>query len=366
MTDSDQLHRSILTLDSHIDIPWPATPEDDPFTETRARRVDLPKMRRGGVRAGCFAAYVPQGRRDAEGHAAAGARVLAMLEAIGGMAGTRGDLAARLCVTADAIESAHADGVIAVVPAVENGYAIGEDLGLLAAFRSRGACYVTLTHNGHNALADSAIPRRDLGDSLTLHGGLSPLGREAVGEMNRLGLLVDVSHLSRQSMLQAVMRSSTPVVATHSCVRSLCDHPRNLDDTQLDALRDTEGLIQITAMPSFLRPGAGVPQAGVSEFVDHLDYVAKRIGVAHVGISSDFDGGGAIGGWSDASESPAVTAELARRGYGHTEIAAFWGGNFLRLLRRAESASEQARENETGSRRDAKNTGAADFVHQRD
>ena len=370
MTDSEALHRSILTLDSHIDIPWPSGPDDDPFTDTRTRRVDLPKMRRGGIAAGCFAAYVPQGRRDRGGYAEAGERALAMLDAIGGMAGVRDGIAARLCVTADEIERAHADGAIAIVPAVENGHAMGEDPGLLAQFRAKGARYMTLTHNGHNALADSAIPRRDLGDGETLHGGLSPLGREAVAEMNRLGLLVDVSHLSRQSMLQAVMHSRTPVVATHSCVRSLCDHPRNLDDTQLDALRDTEGLIQITAMPFFLKPKADMSKAGVSEFVDHLDYVVRRAGVAHVGISSDFDGGGAISGWSNAAESPSVTAELVRRGYGHSEISAFWGGNFLRLLRRAELVSELGadgvRENETGSRGGAQTGAAADFVHQQD
>ncbi len=340
MTDPTALHRSILTLDSHIDIPWPGGPDDDPFTDTAKRRVDLPKMRRGSLRAGCFAAYIPQGRRDAPGFEAARSRALAMLDAIGAMADTRNGITARLCSSADAIEQAHADDVVAIIPAVENAHAIGEDLGVLATFREKGACYVTLTHNGHNALADAAIPRRDLGDDDTLHGGLSELGHAAVAEMNRLGLLVDVSHLSRQSMLQATMRSLTPVLATHSCVRALCDHPRNLDDLQLDALRDTEGLIQITAMPSFLKHKAGPSQVGVSEFVDHLDYVVRRIGVAHVGISSDFDGGGAISGWSDASESPALTAELTRRGYGHAEIAAFWGGNFLRLLRRAEQLAQ--------------------------
>ena len=333
----DDLHRSILTLDSHIDIPWPGGPEDDFLADTTRRRVDLQKMRRGALRAGCFAAYIPQGKRDAAGFEAARGRVLAMLDAIGAMGGTQASV--RVCASAEAIEAAHRDDAVAIVPAVENGHAIGEDLGLLATLRDKDACYVTLTHNGHNALADSSIPRRDFGDSETLHGGLSPLGREAVAEMNRVGLLVDVSHLSRQAMLQAAMRSRTPVVATHSCVRALCDHPRNLDDTQLDALRDTEGLIQITAMPSFLKPKAGPTQASVADFVDHLDYVVQRIGAAHVGISSDFDGGGAISGWNDASESAAVTAELARRGYGHAEIEAFWSGNFLRLMRRAEQAA---------------------------
>ena len=337
MTD---LHASLLTLDSHIDIPWPDG--DDPFRESPNRRVDLPKMRAGGLRAGCFAAYVPQGRLDAPGHAEAGARAFAMLERIAAMGEPRDGILTRLCTTADAIERAHAEGAIAIVPAIENAYAFGEDLSVVARFRARGACYVTLTHNGHNLIADSAIPRRDLGDGEIRHGGLSALGREAVAEMNRVGMLVDVSHLSRAAMLQAAQLSATPVVATHSSVRALCDHRRNLDDDQLDALRDTGGLIQVTAMPGFLRTRrdqAPSPEVGVGDLVDHIDYVVRRIGPAHVGISSDFDGGGGVAGWSNAAETPSVTAELVRRGYGAGEIAGFWSGNFLRLMRRAEAAA---------------------------
>ena len=229
-----------------------------------------------------------------------------------------------------------------MVPCVENGHAIGEDLSLLEKLRARGVIYITLTHNGHNLLADSANPRRDLGDQETLHGGLSALGRDAVAEMNRQGILVDVSHLSRQSMLQALHMSRAPVVATHSCVSALCDHPRNLDDTQLDALRDSGGVVQITAMPPFLRARGRSDTVGVAEFVDHVDYVVRRIGLAHCGISSDFDGGGAINGWRHAGESENITAELVRRGYGHAEITALWGGNFLRVMRQAEAFATPA------------------------
>jgi membrane dipeptidase len=338
MIDAAALHRATLTLDSHIDIPWPASP--DPFGPT-ARHVDLPKMKAGSLDAGCFVAFVPQGPRTAANAAEAHTRALAMLETIRGMDGTRLGITARVCSTADAIEAAHADGALAVVPAIENGHAMGEDLATLAEFRQAGAVYITLTHNGHNALADSANPRRDLGDSETLHGGLSPLGREAVAEMNRLGLMVDVSHLSRQSMLQAAGLSRAPVVATHSCVAALCNHPRNLDDMQLDALRDTEGLVQITAMPPFLKAKGRFEDVSVSDYCDHVDYVVRRIGLAYCGISSDFDGGGAITGWRDASESPNITAELVRRGYGHAEIAALWGGNFLRVMRAAEACAAQ-------------------------
>ncbi|MDQ2804719.1 MAG: dipeptidase, partial [Pseudomonadota bacterium] len=173
-----------------------------------------------------------------------------------------------------------------------------------------------------------------------LHGGLSGLGREAVAEMNRLGMLVDISHTSQQTALQAVQASRTPVVATHSCVRALCDVPRNVDDLVLDALRDTEGMVNITAVSSFLKPGAKPDRVTVSDFVDHIEYVIDRCGLAHVGISSDFDGGGYFNGWMDASESPNLTAELVRRGYGEHEIAQLWAGNFLRLLQRAEATAD--------------------------
>ena len=329
MMDAAALHAGLVTIDTHVDIPWPPGPsvfEDGP------RRVDLPKMRRGGLGAVCFAAYVPQGPLTAEGHAAAAERALAMLDAISGIAGD----GARLCETADAIEAAKRDGVLAVIPAVENGYAMGEDLGLLAQFRAKGARYLTLTHNGHNALSDSSNPRKDLGDGEALHNGLSGLGREAVAELNRLGMLVDVSHVSLQGALQAARVSRTPVLATHSCMQALCDVPRNAADLLLDALRDCEGMVNVTAVPFFLKQGARADQVTVKDYVDHLDYAVKRIGLAHVGISSDFDGGGGFSGWRDAGESGNLTAELVARGYDASEIAQLWGGNFLRLLRVAE------------------------------
>ena len=337
MTDAAALHRAILTLDSHIDIPWPTSP--DPFGPTD-RHVDLPKMRTGGLDAGCFVAFVPQGARTQAACQEAWQRACAMLDTIRAMDATRNGITARVCASADAVVQAHQGGALSIIPAVENGHAIGEDLSRLAHLKALGVAYITLSHNGHNLLADSANPRRDLGDADTLHGGLSPLGHEAVAEMNRLGIMVDVSHLSRQSMLQAVQQSRAPVVATHSCAAALCPHPRNLDDMQLDALRDTEGLVQITAMPPFLKVRGRSDDVTVADFCNHVDYVVRRIGLAHCGISSDFDGGGAIRGWKNAAESENITAELVARGYGHTEIAELWGGNFLRVMRAAEAAAE--------------------------
>ena len=333
LTEPQALHAHLLTLDSHIDIPWPETP--DPFTETK-RRVDIGKMTRGGMRAGCFAAYVPQGPRTAESGAAAKQRALGMLATIRGMAGERDGLRATLATSTAEIRAAAAQPGVIVVPCVENGHALAEDPAVLQQFRDLGAVYLTLTHNGHNALADSSNPRQDLHDTATLHGGLSAFGREVIGALNRLGMLVDVSHVSKQSMMQAAELSATPVVATHSNIHALCPVPRNLDDEQLDMLKATAGLIQITAVASFLKPQGKADVVSVSDYMDHLEYAVRRCGIEHVGISSDFDGGGTLVGWRDAGESGNLTAELARRGYDASEIAALWGGNFLRLMGRAE------------------------------
>ena len=339
MTDPDTtaLHAQLLTLDSHIDIPWPTGPS--PF-ERGPRHVDLPKMREGGLTVGFFAAYVPQQRRTPENEQAAYDRAIAMLHAIRAMGSSRNDITARVAVTVDEILAVKRDGVLGVVPCVENGFSIGTDLSRLAEFRALGARYLTMTHNGHNALADAAIARPDLGDVPIEHGGLSTLGRDAIGVMNRLGMLVDVSHISRDAMVQAAATSRSPIVATHSCVRALCDHPRNMDDAQLDVMRDVGGVIQITAVSAFLRPKAKPETVTPADFADHIDYAVKRIGLAHVGISSDFDGGGWFAGWRDASESANITAELITRGYDGAALAQLWGGNFLRVLRRAEEIAD--------------------------
>ncbi|MGX9963871.1 dipeptidase [Roseomonas sp. F4] len=325
------IHAATLTLDTHVDIPWPNTP--DPATQT-TRRVDYMKMKAGGLKSVVFIAYVSQGPLTAESQDAAGARAEAMLRAIAATAGET-PMRRKLCTTPDELEACIADGALGILLGVENGHAMGQDLSRLALWRKLGAIYLTVTHDGHNALSDAARPRADLGDGPTLHGGLSALGRQAIAEMNRVGLIVDVSHVARSSMLQAAELSRTPVVATHACCRALRDHPRNLDDVQLDTLRDVGGLIQITAVPAFLvDPGpSGSSRASIADYADHVDYAVRRIGIDHVGLSSDFDGGGGIEGWQDASTTGALSAELLRRGYGPRELGLLWSGNFLRVWR---------------------------------
>jgi membrane dipeptidase len=330
------LHRGLVTLDTHIDIPWPPGP--GPFDDG-PRKVDMPKMRRGGLSAGCFVAYVPQAARTPATEDAAFARAIAMLDHINAMGRTENDITARVTTTAAEVEAAKRDGALAIVPCVENGFAIGTDLSRLADFRARGARYLTLTHNGHNALGDSCNPRRDLGDRETEHGGLSPLGVRAVAEMNRLGLIVDVAHTSRDTMQQAAEASRTPIVSTHSCVTALCDHSRNMADWQLDIIRDVGGVIQITAVSAFLRPNAKPEDVTTSDFANHVDYAVNRIGIDHVGISSDFDGGGWFSDWKNAGDSANITVELVRRGYDPGALRKLWGDNFLRVMRVVEEAA---------------------------
>ncbi|MGH7051212.1 MAG: dipeptidase, partial [Acetobacteraceae bacterium] len=267
MLDPRTLHSSLLTIDTHIDIPWPD--RGDAFGPSD-RRVDLAKMQQGGLKAGCFAAYVPQGPLTSEGEAAAFERARAMLAAIAAMSGSRNGIEARRARSAADIETISRAGAIAVVPAVENGYAIGTDLERLDILAGLGARYLTLTHNGHNALGDSAVPRTDLGDRETRHGGLSEFGRAAIARMNALGMMIDVSHAAKSTMLQALAASRSPVAATHSSVQALCRHPRNLDDEQLDALAEGGGVVQITAVPGFLRPNGKATEVSVIDFADHI------------------------------------------------------------------------------------------------
>jgi membrane dipeptidase len=259
-----------------------------------------------------------------------------MLDHINRMARTASDIRVRLADRAGAIEAAKRDGVLAIVPCVENGFAIGSDLSRITAFRAKGAVYMTLTHNGHNALADSCNPRRDLGDRETEHGGLSTFGKAAIAAMNRAGMLVDVAHTSRDTMLQAAEESRSPIVSSHSCVSAVCDHSRNMMDWQLDVIRDVKGVIQITAVSGFLKANAKPEDVTVADFANHIDHAVRRIGIDHVGISSDFDGGGGISDWHDAAQSPNITIELMRRGYDRGALEKLWGGNFLRVMRVAE------------------------------
>jgi membrane dipeptidase len=283
--------------------------------------------------------------------------------------------------TAD-VTRIHESGKLVAAIGIENGYAIGKDLSLLERYYRLGARYITLAHGGHNDIADSSTPRDHLDDGPEEHGGISAFGEEVIAEMNRLGIMVDVSHISKNAMLDAARLSRAPVIASHSSTRALADHPRNLDDEQLLALEANGGVMQTVAFDSYvkvplpekvaaqrqLREDLGLPPRGfstltpeqreafiqglakideqwpgatVSDFVDHIDYAVDLIGIDHVGISSDFDGGGGVEGWDNAAETLNVTIELVRRGYTEDEIAKLWSGNVLRVWRAVEQVAAE-------------------------
>jgi len=340
------IHARVLTLDTHDDIPPDfATADVDPGVRDD-RQMNLPKMREGGLDVGFFVVYVGQGENSAEGYAAAYEQAITKFDAIHRMTDEMYPEQIELAYTADDVERIHAAGKLVAAIGIENGWPVGEELGNLEEFHARGGRYITLAHNGHNQIADSAQPRE--GEPDELHGGLSEFGREVVAEMNRLGIMIDVSHISRNSMLQAAEQSASPVIASHSSCRQLCDVPRNMDDEQLAALKDNGGVIQIVAVGDFLKARqAGDVEAGLAntasvvDLVDHIDHAVNLIGIDHVGISSDFDGGGGIVGWNDASETPNVTRELVERGYSEEDIAKLWGGNLLRVWRQVEAVAAQ-------------------------
>jgi membrane dipeptidase len=369
------LHARILTLDTHVDIPWNyATPLVDPARSGRLH-VDVPKMYQGGLDAAFFIVFVEQTCRNDWQYQAAMQAADKKFRAIYRMLEGSREKIALARSAADVREIAASGRKVALI-GIENGFAIGRDITLLQTFFDRGARYMTLVHNGHNDIGDSAQPQAKFGDEVSEHHGLSTFGREVVAEMNRLGMMVDVSHASRETMIQATRLSKSPVIASHSAAKGLTDHPRNLDDEQLQILRVNGGVVQIAALGAFLhhqdasksvdvkklreefgiesdemlltipddiydeynrRMNADIyiryPKATVSDLVDHIDYVVKLIGVDHVGIASDFEGGGGIVGWEDASKTMNVTRELVARGYSEADIAKIWGGNLLRVLR---------------------------------
>jgi membrane dipeptidase len=384
MAEAKAIHERVLTIDTHDDIPSNfASAEVDPGVRGD-RQLDLPKMKEGGLDAGFFVVYVGQTQRTPENYEKAKQDAMTKFDAIHRMAEEMypGDI--ELAYTADDVARIHKSGKLVACIGIENGYVIGKDRNLLEEYHKLGARYITLAHNGHNDICDSANPRERLGDEESEHDGVSEFGKQVIAEMNRLGIMVDVSHISKKSMLDAAKLSKAPVMASHSSARALCDHARNMDDEQLRALKENGGVIQTVALGSFVKKNPAEkeaaqtalreevtskyggfdaltdeqraeyrrkrdeldekwPRATVSEFVDHIDHIVKLIGIEHVGISSDFDGGGGVDGWNDASETLNVTVELVRRGYTEDQIAKLWGGNLLRVWRDVEKVAAEMR-----------------------
>ena len=370
-----RVHDETLTLDTHIDIPLTYMKEIDPSGPT-ALQVDLPKLAAGKLDSGFWIIYTPQGELTPEGYLAAGEIAWTRFIAIEALSTEFSD-DFELAKTAADVRRITAEGKHAVLIGMENAYPMGDRLDAVPALAARGVRYVGITHFGHNQFGDSSNPHpvRDDGPKWN---GLSPLGKDLVAALNDHGIMVDVSHAGKATMMQAADLSRTPIIASHSGVKAVADSARNLDDEQLRKIAEVGGVAQMVALGSYVKlPTAEqkaardaldaefgdradwdqakrdrygerravitamAPEATVSDFVDHIDHAVKIAGIDHVGIASDFDGGGGIDGWQDASETQNVTAELLRRGYSEEDIAKIWGANLLRVMEAAEAGARK-------------------------
>ena len=320
-----ELHKGMLTIDSHCDTPMLSATGYRLDRRDDVALVDLHKMAEGLLDATTMVAYIPQGERDEEALGLAAAKADALLGWI--EAGVAANAAhVTLCSTPDELYRAKAQGKRAIMPGVENGYAIGRDLSAIERLRRRGVVYMTLCHNGDNDICDSA---RGCGE----HGGLSAFGREVVREMNRTGMMIDLSHAAESTFWQVLECSEKPVVCSHSSCRALCDHPRNLTDEQMRALAAKDGVVQVTMYSGFLRKEG---EATLDDFMAHLQHAIDVAGIDHVGIGTDFDGDGKVIGCASASQLRNVTRELLRRGFAAADIEKIWGGNWLRVIRQVQ------------------------------
>ncbi len=320
-----ELHERMLTIDSHCDTPMLSHTGYRFDRRDDVALVDLHKMTEGLLDATTMVAYIPQGARDDESLKQATEKADALLSWVeAGVADNAAHMA--LCCTPDELYRAKAQGKRTIMLGVENGYAIGRDLSNIERLRKRGVVYMTLCHNGDNDICDSARGNAE-------HGGLSAFGREVVREMNRVGMMVDLSHAAESTFWQVLGRSQKPVVCSHSSCRALCDHPRNLTDEQMRALAAKGGVVQVTMYSGFLRKEG---EATLDDFIAHLQHAIEVAGIDHVGIGTDFDGDGKVIGCSSASQLRNITRELLRRGFSAADIEKIWGGNWLRVMRQVQ------------------------------
>ena len=318
----------IITIDTHDDINVANFTDSLNYTMDTDTQVNLPKMRAGGLDVAWFVVYTAQGELDDKGYAAAMDNAISKFDAIDRLVNDYAPDQIELALTSSDVRRIYAKGKKVAMIGVENAYPMGLDTSNVRKYWERGARYVSLAHNGHSQFSDSNTGEFD---NIVLHNGLSDLGKEVVGLLNYYGLMIDISHPSKEAIRQMIELSKAPVIASHSSARALRDHPRNLDDEQLNWVKENGGVIQTTALGAFLTDRKD-PPPNMDDFMDHIDYMVDKIGIEHVGISSDFDGGGGIVGWKDASETMNVTAALRERGYSESEIEKLWGGNLLRVL----------------------------------
>jgi microsomal dipeptidase-like Zn-dependent dipeptidase len=383
------IHDNVITIDTHDDINTKNFTKEKNYTQNLNTQVNLPKMKKGGLDVSWLIVYTGQGTLDENGYKKAYENAMDKFNAIHRLTEEYAPDQIELALTSADVKRIHASGKKAAMIGVENGYSIGTDLNNIKKFHDLGARYMSLAHNGHSQLSDSNTGEKD---DVWLYNGLSDLGKEAIAEMNKYGIMIDLSHPSKEANKQMIALSKAPVIASHSSARALCDVSRNLDDEMLLLLKENGGVVQTVALDSYLNTEKNnayikankqlyetiakelnmpllswdevskfsseeqdiyeekyknlvtiantrnkeitekFPPVDVSDLVNHIDYMVDLIGIDHVGISSDFDGGGGISGWQNASETFNVTLELVKRGYSEDAIAKLWGLNLLRVL----------------------------------
>ena len=409
------IHDRVIALDTHDDINTANFTAERNYTQDLGNQVNLPKMIAGGLDASFFIVYVGQGPLTPEGYDNAYKQAIEKFDAIHRLTEKIAPDKIELALTAADVRRIAKSGKKVALIGVENGYPLGDATTAIKRvheFYERGGRYMSLAHNGHSQLADSNTGEAN---NEWLHNGLSDLGKQVIAELNKVGIMVDLSHPSKQSNMQAIALSKAPVIASHSAARALCDHSRDLDDEQLLAIKKNGGVVQTVAFANYVKTppppsaertaalakleqefslpagtlgrggrggGGGVaaagggrggrgrggalaelseerraevtkrltelnakfpppPRANVKDFVDHIDYIVKTIGIDHVGVSSDFDGGGGVDGWNDASETFNVTLELVRRGYNEEQVGKIWSGNLLRVMEDVRKVAEK-------------------------
>lgn len=324
-----ELHQRIVTLDSHTDTPM-IFPGHFNIGEKQGGKVNLPFMEEGRIDAAFMVAYIPQGERDEASLAKATAYAEERLKEVirqEQLNPTRMGIAR----TPDDLLRLKQAGKKAIFLGIENGYALGKEVNNVRKFRDMGVSYITLCHNGDNDLCDSARGKGEW-------KGLSPLGKQMVAEMNRLGVMVDISHAAESTFYDVLACSRYPIIASHSSARALCNHPRNLTDNQLKAIAGQGGVVQLCLYKGFINEEA--EKASVSDAIRHINHMVDLIGVEHVGIGSDFDGDGELIGCRASNELINITMHLLKEGYSETDISRIWGGNFLRVMRQVQSARQ--------------------------
>jgi len=399
---AQMIHLKSVTLDTHDDIDVKNFSDSLNYTQDTDTQVNLPKMEKGGLDVAWFIVYTGQGDLTEEGYEKAAANAQSKFDAIHRLVNEYGSHKIGLAKSSADVDSLRKIGKKVAMIGVENAYPLGEDLTEVKRYYDLGARYMSLAHNGHNQFSDSNTGEFD---NTAKHRGLSELGKKVIDSMNYYGIMVDLSHPSKESIRQTIEQTKAPVVASHSGARALSDHPRNLDDEQLEWIQKNGGVVQTVALALFVNKEKhkkylsavdsvyritanklGIrylssserrqlkekeraeydnlfskivtaaaedlaeaktkyPPVNVSDYVDHIDYVKNKIGIDHVGISSDFDGGGGIEGWQDASETFNITLELVKRGYTEEEIGKIWSGNLLRVLDATEETAKRLQAN---------------------